>query len=107
MVELIDLEYECFPDFVRESMMGCFSPADIPRIRAKHVKEMLEMPSDIWVYIKDIESGRIIAGSNWRVYLNREAGLKGADAPPPWSVHLQYPVRNRRGLGFDTSCSQG
>ncbi|KAK5130533.1 hypothetical protein LTR08_001963 [Meristemomyces frigidus] len=84
LVEIIDLQYHCFPDFVRLKFMGCHSTAELPRYREITLKHMLENPHDVWIAVRDTETGRCVAASNWRLYVNGEGGARDADQPPPW-----------------------
>lgn len=83
MPALIALQYTSFAPPIREAAMGCFSPTDIPKILAKYVAEMASDPSDLWIQVKDAESGEVVAGSNWKVYLNGppEVGSRGSEVP--------------------------
>ena len=67
MVEMVDLEYACFPPFIREAAMGITVPErDIPRIRQLYIDTMTSEPADIWIKVVDTSTGRMVAGSNWR-----------------------------------------
>jgi len=84
MKEILDLQYRCFPDLVRRVLMGCDSEADLPRLQAEYIEEMEESGSVVWHYVKDLASGRIIAASNWKIFLNRQAALRGEGKAPGW-----------------------
>ena len=64
--------------------MGCHSPADLPRIQHTYVESMQKNLHEVWVAVKDCETGKFIAASNWRVYVNGEGGARDADEPPEW-----------------------
>ncbi|KAK7931412.1 acyl-CoA N-acyltransferase [Apiospora marii] len=84
MDEVARLEYDCFPAFIRAAFMGCRSEADLPRVADRFRDEMRTNVHDIWILVRDIESGRLAAASNWRVYLNGAAAQASDDAPMPW-----------------------
>jgi redox-regulated HSP33 family molecular chaperone len=86
--ELIQLQYDSFPPAIRTLFMGCSTPIkpnEIERITAKYIKASHEDPNDIWIGVKDCATGKWIAGSNWRVYLNGEGGEREkVDESPEW-----------------------
>ena len=84
MDDIVNLNYLCFPDFIRQLFMGAYSEADIPRVTKEVIKEMQHDPSDIWLYVKDLESGKIIAACEWKIYMNRRAAVQNVQQPPPW-----------------------
>ena len=84
LVEITELQYHCFPDFIRLKFMGCHSTAELPKYRGLLQKEMLENPHDVWIAVQDTDTGRYIAASNWRLYANGEGGSRSADEPPEW-----------------------
>jgi hypothetical protein len=71
MTEIVNLQYACFPEFVRLVFMGCHTEADVPRIRDKYIQMMQDDPSDIWIKVTDNKTGRIIAASDWKVYITK------------------------------------
>ncbi|KXL50449.1 hypothetical protein M433DRAFT_54626, partial [Acidomyces richmondensis BFW] len=48
------------------------------------IKIMKEDPNDIWIGVKDTKTGKFIAGSNWKVYLNGNISVSGEDEIPKW-----------------------
>ncbi|KAK7942838.1 gnat family protein [Apiospora aurea] len=90
MDEVAQLEYECFPAFIRESFMGCRSEADLPRVAKRFGAEMRTNIHDLWILVRDKAPGpdggrgKLAAASNWRVYLNDAAAQQSDDAPMPW-----------------------
>lgn len=83
MPELLDVQYEAFPDFVRIIFMGCHSKDDLPKLIPKYIQKMQSDPSDVWVKVTDNETGKIIAASNWKVFPG-EPSDNHADEPPDW-----------------------
>lgn len=83
--ELVQLEYEAFPPFIRETFMGCSSEADLPRL-ARHYKDgMLKNPSAVWVKVVDDSTGKAVAASQWNIYpgsVALESEAEAADLPP-------------------------
>lgn len=57
---------------------------DLPRIRGKYIHEMTTDPADIWIKVTDKASGRIVAGSNWRIYLHGPPADRPMDTIPEW-----------------------
>lgn len=84
MEELIKLTYKCFPPSIRLLFMGCHDEDDIPKYTEMAIKIMQEDPNDIWIGVRDIETGKFIAGSNWKVYLNGNVSVTGEDEIPKW-----------------------
>ena len=76
---MVNLQYDCFDEFVREIFLGCTSREDLPKIKNKYVKTMMRNSNDIWVKVTDQATGKIIAASNWRLYIN--------GVPPNISTH--------------------
>ena len=83
MREMVDLQYACFPPEVIDIFMGGSSPEDISRLCESYTKHMRENPSDVWIKVTDTETGKIIAASDWRVYVNG-APQQADDEPPAW-----------------------
>lgn len=81
--EIIQLQYACFRPFIREKFMGCRTEEDIPRLLSKQEKILREDNHDIWIKVVHNESGRIVAASNWRLYL-KSAPVELDDRPPEW-----------------------
>ncbi|KAK3114856.1 hypothetical protein LTR53_006393 [Teratosphaeriaceae sp. CCFEE 6253] len=87
LAELLDLQYACFPASVRLMFMGCNTPAqpgELQHIRESYAELMRKDPHDIWIAVRDTSTGRIIAGANWKVYMNGEADDRKAEEPPSW-----------------------
>lgn len=72
--EIAELQYDCFPDWIRQLFMGCHSREDLSRCKKDHLQLMQNDPNDIWIKVTDKKSGRIIAASNWKVYVNGKSG---------------------------------
>ncbi|KAK3723254.1 hypothetical protein LTR37_001977 [Vermiconidia calcicola] len=83
MDELVRVEYECFPNFVREAFLRCSSEADLPRLTQSSVNYMMRDPHVVWIKVVDNASGKIVAGSQWKVYPS-SAPESSDDEPPPW-----------------------
>lgn len=84
MKELTKLTYDCFPPEIRLLFMGCHNEDDIPKYTERAIKIMKEDPNDIWIGVKDTKTGKFIAGSNWKVYLNGNISVSGEDEIPKW-----------------------
>ncbi|KAK5175581.1 uncharacterized protein LTR77_000720 [Saxophila tyrrhenica] len=81
--EVVELQYDAFPDFARRAFMGCYSRDDIAKVAAYYMEEMRTDPSDIWIKVNDVESGKIVAASNWKLY-STSALPHGTDKVPTW-----------------------
>ncbi|TKA81991.1 hypothetical protein B0A55_01745 [Friedmanniomyces simplex] len=87
MKAVVDLQYRCFPPAIRKLFMGCSSPlqpGELIRYTDSVMQRMREDPHDIWIGVKDSQTGRLIAGSNWKVHMNGDAGNRQADEAPSW-----------------------
>lgn len=83
--EMLELMYNCFSTWMTERFMGCFSLDDLPKFISKYTKIMKEDPTDIWVKVTDPETNKIIAATNWKLYLGSERAIaRGRDEPPEW-----------------------
>ncbi|KAI1194011.1 hypothetical protein F5X97DRAFT_16798 [Nemania serpens] len=85
MPEIIRLEYRSFQPnkTICELFMGCQTEDDIPRITAKHIREMSD-PYEVWVKIVDSATGKIVAASNWKFFVNGGAPRSSDEHPPDW-----------------------
>ena len=72
--EIAELQYDCFPDWIRRIFMGCHSREDLSRCKKDHTQRMQNDPNDVWIKVTDKKSGCIIAASNWKVYVNGKSG---------------------------------
>ncbi|KAK5121294.1 hypothetical protein LTR85_005460 [Meristemomyces frigidus] len=99
MEAVVAVAYQCFPEDIRRIYMRCRSTADLAKIREKYVKSMRENPADIWIAVKDTNTGKYIAASNWRVHLNGNDGQKDAEEPPEWlkgeELEMSRAVKSR------------
>ncbi|KAK4899904.1 hypothetical protein LTR27_002665 [Elasticomyces elasticus] len=87
MEELAILQYECFPPAIRKTFMGCSTPLqadEITRIANHYAEGMRDDPNDIWMGVKDAQTGRFIAGANWKLHVNGEGGKRSAEDAPAW-----------------------
>jgi hypothetical protein len=82
--EIVKLQYRCFPPEIRVIFMGCHSEAELPKITAKYIQQYSSEPNDVWIGVKDNETGKFVAGSNWKVYVNGENQAAATDEPPEW-----------------------
>lgn len=83
MPELLDVQYEAFPDFVRLIFMGCHSKNDLPKLIPKYIEKTDTDSSDVWIKVTDNASGKIVAASNWKVFPGKPSE-DHADEPPEW-----------------------
>ncbi|GAB1312410.1 N-acetyltransferase domain-containing protein [Madurella fahalii] len=82
--ELARLQYRCFPPVVREIFMGCKTEDDLPRLVRRHEKLMQQDSSDVWIKVTDQTTGRVVAASNWKVYVNGPVPASADEEPPEW-----------------------
>lgn len=65
--------------------MGCSSEEDIPKFVEMQAKIMKDHPADLWIKVIDNDTGKIIAATNWRLYLGPQESLeRKEDEVPPW-----------------------
>lgn len=86
MPELIRICWHSFPQIVRELLMGAPTEADLPRTVAQYYQEQVRSdPHALWVKVVDNATGRVAAGSHWRIFPGASAPA-GADEDslPPW-----------------------
>lgn len=80
--EISELEYDCFPEWVQRMFMGCYSRDDLKKVKQRHIKIMQDDPNDVWVKVTDKKSGRIVAASNWKLYVNGQSHGGAKEEPP-------------------------
>ncbi|KAI6876628.1 hypothetical protein KC338_g187 [Hortaea werneckii] len=83
MLQLVQVAYDCFPPMVREMFMGCKSEADLPRLAQHYLKEIREDPFTVWLKVVDRASGKIVAGSQWKVFPSFSPA-SADDKPAEW-----------------------
>ncbi|KAK5171300.1 uncharacterized protein LTR77_004444 [Saxophila tyrrhenica] len=93
--EMLALQYDCFPPFIRQIFMGCNTEVDIPKIQEVYAEQIRTDPNDIWLKVVDRESAKIIAASNWKVYVNGITNGGVGDRPPPWLEREQFELSER------------
>ena len=64
--------------------MGCKSEADLPLITTKNLRDRERDPHDVWIKVVDSTTGKIVAASNWKVFLNSGAPNESDEVPPEW-----------------------
>lgn len=82
MEKIVDLQYDCFPDFIRRVFMGVDSKNDLSKVTKTFIEKMQSDPNDVWIQVVDKESGQVIAASNWKIYINGETHGGVKDDPP-------------------------
>jgi hypothetical protein len=80
--EIISLQYECFPQLLREIFMGTKTRDDLPKLLKLSLEEVQQQPEDIWIKVVERSSGKIIAASNWKVYANGPS--RNSTGAPTW-----------------------
>jgi len=87
MQELTQLYYDCFSPALRLALMGCSTPLkpnELQRLIDVMIHAMSESPHDIWIGIKDSQTGQFIAASNWKLHLEGSNANRKAVEAPPW-----------------------
>ena len=82
MENIVNLQYDCFDDVIRQIFMGVKSKEDLPKVRDDYVKKMQSDPNDVWIQVVNKESGQVVAASNWKVYVNGETHGGVKEQPP-------------------------
>ncbi|KAK0347867.1 hypothetical protein LTR91_013028 [Friedmanniomyces endolithicus] len=98
MQELTQLYYNCFSPAIRLALMGCSTPLkpnELQRLTDLMIQTMSESPHDIWIGIKDSQTGRFIAASNWKVHLEGSNAKRQAVEAPPWLEGEGYKSAER------------
>lgn len=83
MPELLDVQYEAFPEFVRVIFMGCHNKDDVSKLVPKYIEKMQNDPSDVWIKITDNATGKIIAAADWKIFPGH-GGENNSDEAPEW-----------------------
>jgi hypothetical protein len=73
MLEIVRLMYDSFGQLTREAFMGTPNLSDLPKLESRYIEAMRADPTDIWIKVTDLASGRIVAASNWKLYLGPES----------------------------------
>ena len=92
--EITELQYDCFPDWIRRIFMGCHSREDLSRCKKDQLQHMQNDPNDVWIKVTDKKSGRIIAASNWKVYVNGKS-CGGVQESAPETLEGEELERSR------------
>ncbi|KAK0278712.1 hypothetical protein LTR35_008976 [Friedmanniomyces endolithicus] len=98
MQELTQLYYNCFSPAIRLALMGCSTPlksGELKRLTDLMTQTMSDSPHDIWIGIKDSQTGRFIAASNWKVHLEGSNAKRQAVEAPPWLEGEDYKSAER------------
>lgn len=91
IAEIVELQYRSFESrLVKELLMGCSSPEDLPKFIAKRIQTTKEDPSDIWIKVIDSTTLKIVAASNWKLYLGPATAIpRGSMEVPQWLAGKQ------------------
>ncbi|KAF2170117.1 hypothetical protein M409DRAFT_19723 [Zasmidium cellare ATCC 36951] len=80
MEEITDLIYDSFSREETALFMGCPDRTTIPKYRQRVLNAMESDKSDVWIQVKDAETGKIAACSNWKIFVNGKPDDKGDQA---------------------------
>jgi len=74
IAEITAMEYRAFANLpsVKTTFLGCESEADLPKLVARCQKDMQNDPNDVWIKVVDKSTGKIVAASNWKVFINKD-----------------------------------
>lgn len=68
--DIIDLCYDSFSREETNLYMGCPDRTNLPKYRQRCLDIMEKDKSDVWMHVKDVKTGKMIACSNWKIYVN-------------------------------------
>ncbi|ROW00149.1 hypothetical protein VSDG_03581 [Cytospora chrysosperma] len=84
--EICKLCWVCFPQIVRDLVMGCPTEEDLPKL-VDHFGNMIrEHHHAVWLKVVENSTGKIAAAALWKIYPNAGAPASGDELPPPWLV---------------------
>lgn len=87
--EILNVYYGCFNQHERTIFQGCPTPEYIHATQEIYALDMQSDASDIWIQVRDAEDNRLVAASNWKVYVNGKPGDEGQRIPD-WLGHEAY-----------------
>lgn len=82
--------------------MGCREDSlaeDISRFVSIQEKIMKSNPADFWIKVIDNETGKIIAATNWRLYLGTQESLDRKGDEVPWWLSEEDKERSLELIG--------
>lgn len=82
--EILKICWLCFPQHVRNKLMGCPTEEDLPRAVEFYTQVMREQHHTVWVKVVDDSTGKIAAAALWKIYLSMGAPSLRDEHPPPW-----------------------
>lgn len=95
MEEIIDLCYDSFSRAGTTLFMGCPDRTNIPKYRQRCLDIMETDKSDVWMQVREAETGKLVAGSDWKVYVNGKPDDVG-DRPIEWVEGKMYEASKRQ-----------
>ena len=82
---VVEVLFHGFDQFARENYFGVTDTNDLGKLADKYAKIMSSDPADIWIKVEDVATGKVVAVSNWKLYLAPESAcLRVRDEPAPW-----------------------
>lgn len=66
---ILDAEYDSFVEPIRTLVLGAPDKTYLPRLVKHSQEELRGNPHLIWLYVRDESSGKIVAASNWKIFL--------------------------------------
>jgi len=83
--EITLMEYRAFANIplIQTTFLGCESEADLPKLVESFKSDMQNDPTSMWIKVVDKSTGKIIAASNWKLFIN-QANPDSDDKPCDW-----------------------
>lgn len=69
LAEIVHVCYNSFPKDERTLFQGCPTTEQLPFVLDRHLHRMKTDASDVWMQVREKESGTLVAASNWKVYV--------------------------------------
>ena len=95
--QIVELIHDSFSQ-EESALLGCPDPSYYPNYRERILVVMESDPSDIWIQVKDVETGKVAAVSNWRVFMNGKPDDRGDEPVAYYTGRTGRIRRGRRGL---------
>lgn len=83
IVDITNLMFDSFQRAETATFMGCPDRTNLPKFGQRCIKKMETDKSDIWMLVRTKDTGKLIACSNWKVYVNGKPDDIG-DEPIEW-----------------------
>lgn len=71
-------------DWMWDAIFGPDTPASRTNTKKRFLKGMTEDRTDVWHKVTDIDTGRLIAAANWKIYPTYVAAGEGHESTVDW-----------------------